>query len=140
MTRQHYKQVSQKDFDTIKALKEANLSQSKIHAITGRSYSTIERIYKTKSLEEYREMTKEISRALAQKHPYIPVAEKKVEDYAHKIGATAEQNDLLAVLRSIDRNLERLADAWETHPDKEAVKNRMFDLKHNLFTTRQIAK
>jgi hypothetical protein len=113
MAARKWKQLTEKDFTMMKALVEAGISNTKIENATGKSYYTIFRIKKAKSFAEYKEQLKELqgkNAARTNGHVEVKTPQPKV--------------DTLAVLVSINKNLGRLADAWET-PNRRSLVSRI---------------
>jgi hypothetical protein len=116
MAARHWKQLTEKDFTMMKALVEAGISNKKIENATGKSYYTIFRIKKAKSFADYKEQLKELrGKNAARTNGHVEV---KTPQPTYKVV------DTLAVLVSINKNLQRMADAWET-PNRRSLVSRI---------------
>jgi hypothetical protein len=117
-------QVSQKEFETVKALQAAGLSVSKTGKIVGRGAGTVASIYKADTLEAHKEASRATRYAYKNKPLTIagfPVeAEPVVVEEVEPVGeVTATLADVVDVLQDINTSLTRLADAWENTGNKK---------------------
>lgn len=103
--RRRYKHLTEKDFNVNKTLLENGLSKAKVANISERSYFTVAQISKSNSFSDYENLIKSIH-----------------ENYMTKKNGHAiePKKDLLVILVKINQNLERMANAWESHPNKES--------------------
>lgn len=119
-TIKHYTAVTKRDFDLVKALYDAKVSRVKIAQISGRSYFTVTWLVKATSFEDYVSLIKAYS--LKEKEKYDKKEKPVVELYKglppteNGVKYTDSNAELIITLRLINHNLERLAEAWEAHP------------------------
>lgn len=91
------KQITEKDFNKIKRLKDDfNMSDEQIIGVTGRSKTTILKVFRSDTYEEYKEATKV-------KEKVTEVAEKPIEEAEDRIvKLLRKQNKILkAILSSL---------------------------------------
>jgi hypothetical protein len=81
--------------------------------------------YKTK-IHEYSNRTKEKETLQAVGANFDKYA-KITSNEMPKKEVSTNNNEMLEVLKSIDRNLSRLADAWEAHPTAQPLMKRLFN-------------
>lgn len=89
------KQITEKDFNKIKQLKDDyNMSDAQIIGVTGRSKTTILKVFRSDTYEEYKEATKV-------KEKVTEVAEKPIEE-DRIVKLLRKQNKILkAILSSL---------------------------------------
>lgn len=114
------KRLTQEEFDKVKLLQQAAVGNSSAMRITGRSASTISRIYRAENYDEY-------TSALAETHPYVPaggetkiVSSEDLPVFVKDIKSIPQDN-LEALLERIAVAAERMADAWESQPKKKRL-------------------
>lgn len=123
LKRRSYHLVNQKDFTTIKALFDANLSVSKIHEITGRSFGVIGLIKNSTTMNDYRQKVKETVKKYAERATRSTGSPTPKATQPELLGGKETLSDLVKALKEINTTLERLATAWESRP----VKRGLFD-------------
>lgn len=117
--RRGWTHIGQEEFSSVKALQAANLPVSTVHKATGRSHSTIQRIYNADTLERYVELTK-IKNGYIKKDAPVKVETVEEPEQQAERGTFYTPNEQSAIeLTRIANALERLADAWETSPKKK---------------------
>ena len=122
-----YKQMNEKEFNKVKLLAEAGLSTGAISKVTGRACSTVSWVKRSDSFEHYRELTREYleSRRKANEVEAAPVqatepeAESDMQDIIGKTFYYTPAEQTAVELTRIANALERMADAWESTPDKK---------------------
>lgn len=134
--------LTQKEYDTIKTLLEADLPIAKVASIQDRAYSTVKAISVSNSMEDYLHGVNERAKrnkiraaerkARRQAALETPVADEPEEidlpPHLRPVEAEAEQERVKTHFSqdsvSLDRiatALERLADAWERQPEKKSL-------------------
>lgn len=107
------------EFKSIKALASAGVSVATASRATGRSYNTVDRIFKSTDFENYTHLTqvkngKAVEPVVEEKHPDAPVPSMNdLMVSLHKRNVDAQERQASA--------LERLADAWENSPKKRSL-------------------
>lgn len=103
--------IKEEEFNTIKQLKELGLSVKQIGPLTQRSWGTIHTIVHSDNFEEYQaKVNKRWDEYHANKEP------KPIGDEKTIISSLAEIN---ATLATINKNIEKLVDAWSKPPSKK---------------------
>lgn len=114
-----WKQINQKEFDSIKALQTAGLSAKKTSIVLNRGVNSINSVYKADTLEEHRSM----QRVRRYKYNKPSTTHLDIVPEPHTsptIVKTIKANtEPIIQLERIADALERLADAWEAAPVKK---------------------
>ena len=114
MKKKKYKKMKRKEVDKIKKLHEAGLSQKQISDYTGRSTATVSSLSKADwDYDQYKRDLKESYREKELEKVIVPA------DSVPTLSTdNSESETVMSVLQSINKNLERLADAWEKKPKR----------------------
>lgn len=105
------KAITPKDFDLIKTLLEGGLNQTKIGEITGRSAGSISAIHNAEDINAYKIYV--ANRSAQHKTMMLAQRETKTENSLEPEVNMSYEREILTVLKHINTNLARLADAWE---------------------------
>lgn len=111
---------TEEEYDKIKLLQHAKVGMKNTLKITGRSYSTISRVYRSDNFEEYRNLFIE-----NRPHAANPADESEdsisSEDFpvVVKDASGVSEEKLEVLLERIAVAAERMADAWESQPTKK---------------------
>ncbi len=118
MAKKQHKHLTEKDFDNIKTLLSTNLTTLQVSQLSQRSRTTVYAIRQADDFDAYKDIVRSYTRNKTKKEP---AEETVVEAPKEQEAQRTNFNPDSANLARIATALERLADAWESTPNKRRL-------------------
>jgi IS30 family transposase len=119
-----YKWLTAQEYTSIKALQASGCSNKVVCGATGRSQMTVKRIFDTDTFDDYRKLVEALSQKKAVKTVVIDTPQP-VNDPNGQTHTFTNEAALLERLANATEQIaiavERLADAWESTPNKRRL-------------------
>jgi hypothetical protein len=119
------KEVTAREFETIKTLLNAGVSISKTGEAINRSWTTVKLIMLSQDFKDYRHKTGELYRKYLEKHkPHKVILtnfpekmiEIKKEEKPNGQTRNEQTDELIIAIREINKSIKSLVEAWEAKP------------------------